>query len=63
MNEFEAIGISVSLGEAFQSIPELLEMDVDFNGEYIGDLVQLYLFVALGAGSTIFTAFKNKKNG
>ena len=51
----------VSLGEAFQAIPELVEEELIASEDYIGTLVKLYLFVALGAFSTIFTAFKSKK--
>ena len=61
VNEFETYGIPVTLGEAFQSIPDLLELDTELKSEYIGNLVKLYLFVALGAGSTIYSAFKKKK--
>ena len=60
-SELETLGLSMSLGECWQIIPELMEEDPSLKEEYIGNLVKLYLFVALGAGSTIYTAFKNKK--
>ncbi len=60
-SELESMGIALSLGESWQIIPELLEEDASLKSEYTGNLVKLYLFVALGAGSTIFSAFKNKK--
>lgn len=50
----------ITFGQAFQMIPELLEMDSALKEEYIGNLVKLYLFVALGGGITIFSAFKKK---
>lgn len=50
----------ITFGQAFQMIPELLEMDSALKEEYIGNLVKLYLFVALGGGITIFGAFKKK---
>ena len=50
----------ISFGQAFQMIPELLEMDSALREEYIGNLVKLYLFVALGGGITLFSAFKKK---
>ena len=50
----------ITFGQAFQMIPELLEMDSALKDEYIGNLVKLYLFVALGGGITIFGAFKKK---
>ena len=59
-SELETMGISLTLGESWQIIPELMEEDASLKEEYIGNLVKLYLFVALGAGSTIFTAFKKK---
>ena len=46
----------ITFGQAFQMIPELLEMDSALKEEYIGNLVKLYLFVALGGGITIFSA-------
>jgi hypothetical protein len=46
-------------GELFQKLHELLEY-FDLSGEFTGDLVKLYLFVALGGGFTIFGAFKKK---
>jgi len=46
----------ISLGEAFEVAPDLADSD-----SYTENLVKLYLFVALGAGSTIFGAFKKKK--
>ncbi len=50
----------ITFGQAFQMIPELIEMDSALKEEYIGNLVKLYLFVALGGGITIFGAFKKK---
>lgn len=52
--------LGITFGQAFQMIPELLEMDSALKEEYIGNLVKLYLFVALGGGITIFSAFKKK---
>lgn len=51
----------VSLGEAFQAVPALVEEEFIASEDYIGTLVKLYIFVALGAASTIFAAFKGKK--
>ena len=57
--ELKTYDPSVSLGMVFQKLHELLEY-FDLSGEFTGDLVKLYLFVALGGGFTIFGAFKKK---
>lgn len=51
----------VTFGEAFAAVPYLIEEGgIDF-GFYLKDLLLLYLFVILGAFSTVWSKFKKKK--
>ena len=51
----------VSLGEAFQAIPDLVDQGFIDSEDYTATLVKLYLFVALGGVGTIVSAFKSRK--
>lgn len=48
----------VTLGDAFSSIPELLEAEIIDKSVYIRNLVLLYVFAALGAGNIVRDLFK-----
>lgn len=50
----------VTFGAAFAAVPELVEEGIIEKADYIKDLVMIYLFVVLGAFSTIRGAFKKK---
>ena len=51
----------IPLIDAFRAVPELVEMGSINKDAYIDALVKLYLFVALGAGSLIISAFRSTK--
>lgn len=53
-------GLQLSYGEAFKSVPEMVELGVIDSDTYTGNLVQLYLFTALGAVGTLFSGKKKK---
>lgn len=52
---------SVSLGEAFEAIPALIDEGFIDSELYTSTLVKLYIFVAIGAIGTVVAAFKSKK--
>lgn len=51
----------VSFTDAYQAIPYLIEEDVIESGDYIANLLQLYLFTLLGAVPTIINSLKSRK--
>ena len=59
LNSFSDEGIT--FGQAFAVIPALIEDGAIEQSEYIKSLVMIYVFVALGAFSTVFNLFKKKK--
>ena len=59
MNEWSEYGIT--LGEAFAIIPELVTEEAIEASAYYGNLAMIYLFVLLGAFSTVRGLIKKKK--
>lgn len=55
MEEFD-----VNFATAFPAVHDVIEA-ADVVGAYVKDLLMLYLFAALGAGSSIHQAIKTKK--
>ena len=51
----------ISFADAFAAIPALIKEGAIEQGEYIKNLAMIYLFVAIGAFSTVFNLLKNKK--
>lgn len=51
----------ITFGQAFGMVPSLIEDGLIEEGEYIKNLVMIYIFVAIGAFSTVFNLLKNKK--
>ena len=59
MEAFSAEG--VGFGTAFASVPELIALDIIEMGDYLKELLMLYLFVILGAFSTVWGKIRKKK--
>ena len=51
----------VSFTDAYRAIPYLIQEEAIEAGDYIGNLLQLYLFTLIGAVPTIIGSLKNRK--
>lgn len=51
----------VSLTDAYRAIPYLIQEEVIESGDYIANLLQLYLFTLIGAVPTIINSLKSRK--
>lgn len=51
---------NITLAEAFQNIPEMIEAGMIEKEDYISNLVMIYLFVGIGAIGTVIGMFKKK---
>ncbi len=60
MEQAKSEGLGWSFGQCFQVIPEMIELEVIAEEDYISNLLQLYLFTGIGVIATLFGGKKKK---